>query len=269
VLQWPFRTPIALLQGEALPALRAVRATADPGDLFALPMALVAFVVARQGCDSGRHARHSDKALLVLLSMLVTTTFAFPASAANKAGEHTHDGFYLGFEIGAGVAFIDSTASISNDFLQDIPSSATGVAGPAGALELGGTLAGLGLVLGGRIGLAQVTEPVIETLGERFTIEGSRFKIFDFQLLAEWYPNTAEGLHFGGSLGGMSLERGDASGDLQRGFCASVEAGHGVWIARQWTLGGVARLTVARLAGDEHGTTTLVMPGAFAAIAWH
>jgi hypothetical protein len=47
--QYPFRIVAAMLAGHGLPALLPVRATADVTDLLAMPMALVAFAVAKRG----------------------------------------------------------------------------------------------------------------------------------------------------------------------------------------------------------------------------
>ncbi len=263
-LQWPFRATVALLADATVPAIRPVRATADPTDLLALPMALLAYRIGRRTPSRGR----SSEVLPVLLAAVLV--FApTPASAA----EHTHDGFYFGLELGPALALIDSTASISNGFQQEIPSSAEGVGFPGGGLELGGTLPGIALVLGGRIGFTRTYSPAIETLGERFTLEEHSLGIWNLELIAELYPDPTSGLHFGAGLG-MSAINPDiqstrSSGETQEGWCASLEVGHGLWVGRQWTLGAAARVTAARLEGDAFGTTTLLLPGIYATLASH
>jgi hypothetical protein len=269
-LQWPYHALVGLLHGRAMPRLRPVRATADATDLLALPMGLVAYRIGRR---SPRIERPSKLAMPVITSLLVVALSSASASAAEPAGVHAHDGLYLGFELGPALVFVDSTASISNGFQQPIPSKATGTALPGGAIELGGTLSDFGLVLGGRVGFTRVYSPVVETLGKRFTLEEHSLGIWNAELIAELYPDPTSDLHFGAGLGlsgiDPDIQSTRSSGEGHQGWCASLEIGHGLWIGRQWTLGAVARVTAARLQGDRFGRTTLLMPGAYAALAWH
>jgi hypothetical protein len=59
------------------------------------------------------------------------------------------------------------------------------------------------------------------------------------------------------------------SGNEQRGFAASVEAGHGLWVLPNWSIGAVARLSGGWLAGHEFGTTNVWLPQLGAALTWH
>lgn len=70
------------------------------------------------------------------------------------------------------------------------------------------------------------------------------------------------------SLGALTLQTTRPSNRDLSGPCVSLEAGHGVWLGRQWSLGAAARITVADLRGVP-GSTLLFMPGVFATIAWH
>ncbi len=269
-LQWPYHALVAIVDGSALPALRPVRATADPTDLLALPMGLVAYRIARRGT---RQNRSSNLSAAVIATLLAVTTLAARARAAEPANVHRHDGFYLGIEIGPAVAFLDSTASISNGFQQEIASSAKGIGFPGGGFEVGGTLGSSGLMLGGRVGFARAYSPVIETMGERFTLAEHSLGIWNTELIAELYPDPTSGLHFGAGLGLSAIDpdisSSRSSGEDQSGWCASLEVGHGFWVGRQWTLGAAFRFTAAKLEGDSFGKTTLMMPGLYAALAWH
>lgn len=187
-------------------------------------------------------------------------------------GAHRHDGFYLAFDLGGGAAWLDSNASISNGFRQPIASSARGFAFPTGGLSIGGTLpvSGMGLVLGVRMGMGEIAEPVIHTLGETFRVPNLHLQLVELQAIAKIYPDPRRGFYMGAGAGGMSVERsGQFSGEFQRGFSLSLEGGHEFWVLRQWSLGVGGRLTVGRVNGDEFGHTTLLVPALFGNVVFH
>ena len=97
----------------------------------------------------------------------------------------------------------------------------------------------------------------------------TELSLFSIQGFARYYPNPKQGLHFGVSMGGLGLELSRVGGGQLSGPSFSIEAGDGVWLARQWSFGIAARLTAAELHGDLPGTTALLMPGVFATIACH
>lgn len=268
LLQWPYYAVGALLRGEVLPRVRAVRATADVTDLVALPMVAVACVIGRRRLGLER-ARRVARAPLACALGVVAFAFAAPAKA-EPSKKFEHDGFFMSFELGVGAGLLNSTASISNGFQQSIASSARGVAFPTGALELGGTLRGTGIVLGGRLGLSELQNPVVHTLGESLQIPDSKLTILLIQGVARWYPDPQRGEHVGVGVGGMSVAmESDFNGELQRGFSISLEAGKGFWIAPQWSLAVGARLTGGRVFGDDFGRTTVFLPAISAAIVLH
>jgi hypothetical protein len=274
-LKWPFQALAALSRGSELPGLRPVRATADLSDLTALPMLLVAWRIGRCRVKASESSSSSPSpASIASVTAVLGLLWPSPAHAADtrvesKPGEFTHDGFFLEFQLGVGALFVDSSDSVSNGFRQEIASTARGVAFPAGALELGGTLPDLGLVLGGRIGRASAREPVIETLGERFEIRDLELVLFEAEVIVKYYPDPRKGLHFGAGVGLASLDRQGVIGEDQRGPCGSLEVGYSFWIARQFSAGGAARLFYAGLSGEHHGETSVVMPGLFATVTWH
>jgi len=262
-LQWPFRIVWSLARGENGAAFAPVRATADPSDLLALSMLWVAWRMARRGPRTRPNA-----AVSVLIVLIVSSVPRF-ASAAGRSESHTHDGLYLSFELGPEGMFVQSKASVSNGFLQPISSSASGVGLPSGALSLGGTFRGTGLVIGGSLGLSTMRDPIVRTQGTRFALENAIYSTVRFGGFARYYPDQHDGLNFGLHSGLMSLEMQGAGAGQLRGFYLGLEAGHGIWIGQQWSLGLNARLTVAGLRGEVLGATWLWMPGLFAAVAWH
>lgn len=262
-LQWPFRILWSLARGEAPAAFAPVRATADPSDLVALIMLWVAWRVARRGPQT--RPRALTTALLALLAIGTPRV----ASAAGHSEARTHDGFYASFELGAEGWFLQSAASASNGFQQPISSSATGFGLPSGALELGGTIRGTGLVLGGSLGLAQVRDPIVSTLGTRFELQNSTFSTFRFGGFTRYYPDAHGGLSLGLGAGVMSLELQSSGARQLTGLYLALEAGHGIWIGEQWSLGLNARLTAAGLRGEVAGATWVLMPALLFAVAWH
>lgn len=288
VLQWPPRALGSLVRGDATPGLAPVTATADVTDLVALPMGIVALVAGWQGepgqaVSRRRHPRRRwfGGALAALLGGLgwppPARAQALDSGKPDERGGYTHDGFYAAAELGMGPLLLDSRASISNGFRQAIPSTAAGVVVPALGLALGGTLPG-GLVLGARALLSDSPEPTIDTLGRSFHARDMRIRVRDLALFAEYYPDVYGGLHFGGSLGVLRIgvdHTRDVLGDSrlpdseeQTGVSLALDAGYSLWLGRQLSLGGRARLLAGRAMGD-HGATLVLAPLLLGSVSWH
>ena len=268
-LRWPFRALGALVTGHALPELRACAATADVSDLLALSSAYVAWLIARRDpvVRAPRRARGAQ-ALIGTLVLLAASSYCAPA-AASHSEPFEHDGFYMNLALGPELIWVHSSASASNGFRQPIASTTTGFA-RGGLLELGGTLGGLGLVLGGGIGYAEADDPIVSTLGRRFELSGMQLSVLSLEAFTKYYPDPKGGLHLGASLLFTGVDIAGAGGQPVRGPGLSLEAGYSFWLARQWSLGISARLMAADLRGfDVPGTTVLLVPGAFATIACH
>jgi hypothetical protein len=265
-LQWPFLAVGSLSSDGAWPALRPVRATADATDLLALPMAWLAYRVGRRG-------RRLDRALgaPVMLGLLALAGCAWSrtAQAAEERGAFLRDGFYLGGDLGLGAAYLNSTASISNGFRQRIDSTAVARVYPAIALDAGGTIASARLVVGARVAVSVIREPHIDSNSYEFVVRGSALTFPSFQVFTHFYPDLRDGLYFGGALGLSSLEHSAASREQHTGYSLSLEAGYRAWISPNWSLGGVLRVSGARLEGEDFGVTTLISPTCAVSIAWH
>ena len=263
--RWPFKILAALGTGNAMPHLQPVQATADVTDLLALPMGFVAYAVGRR--QPAR--RRSGRALGVAASLFLPLLASRQAAAASQA--FTHDGFYLDLQAGSGAAWVDSSGSISNGFRQEIPSTASAPVAPATALTLGGTFAKLGLVLGGRLAVANGVRPVIETLDQRFYVPGQNLIVIEISAVALYYPKPTSGLHFGAALGPCFLGVPSSGEGAAPGFSGSLEVGHGFFFARQWSLGAKLRLTAARTSShaDVDVASTLLMPTLLATVTLH
>jgi hypothetical protein len=268
-LQWPFRALAALLLSDALPALRPVRATADVSDLSALVMLWPAWRVARRsnGSQPSCASLRAVKLSVPLLVMLAALSVPAAAAAASHSEPYSHDGFYMSFELGGELLLLHSSASVSNGFQQPIASSATGFA-PGGTLEIGGTPC-TGLVLGGNVASAQFQDPIIDTLGTRFTLRNTSLDIFQLGAFAKYYPDRIAGFNVELGAGAMGLEANSIGGAALRGPYFTLAVGQGLWLARQWSLAASLRVTAADLIGDVPGATLLLIPGVFATIACH
>ena len=278
-LQWPIQALVSLLRSGELSPLRPVRATADPSDLLALPMGWVAY---RVGAPTRRRRRARYRtplrafalafALLLALGLASSAHAQTPEAPPISRTKFRHDGFYLAFEAGTAALLLDSTASVSNGFQQPIASSARGLSWPSAAGEIGGTWSGTGLVIAARLGHAKFPSPVIETLGQTFTLREMELTYTELGATVRYFADPTKGLNFGGSLAFCFVERSmllGGGGHTQGGGCASVMAGHLFWVDRQLSLGLSARLTAGLQKGSEFGTTKLLMPALHVHLAWH
>lgn len=264
--RWPFKVLAALLSGHELPSVRPVRATADLTDLLALPMGFVAFAIARRGVPPLRRRAPS-----LMLAAFFLAFSLLPNRAAAASWPLRHDGFYMSLEAGPGALWVRSSGSISNGFQQELPSSASAPVAPATALAVGGTFTELGLVLGGRMAVANGVAPIIETLGERFKIPEQHLLLIELGPMAQYYPNLARGLHFGVGFGFAYLGSTASNEGAAPGFSGSAEVGHGFFFAREWSVGATLRLTVAHTGShaDVDVSTTTYMPALLATVTLH
>jgi hypothetical protein len=85
--RWPVRTLAAVLFGQPRPHLQPVRATADVSDLMALPMALVAFAIARRGHGRWRRTGSTRQQLVACAANLGKLD-----AVSQRLGEQGHVG---------------------------------------------------------------------------------------------------------------------------------------------------------------------------------
>lgn len=162
---------------------------------------------------------------------------------------HVHDGFYLRMSLGGG--YIGSTVSQSG--LPDVTLS-----GGGGAFDLmiGGTPTP-GLVIGGALLGNTAPNPSFERNGKQQDVNAT----MSFGVIGPFvdgFPDPKGGFHVGGTLGfaGMTLEdneSGSSATTTFSGYGAGVWVGYAAWIAPQWSMGGMLRLTGAR---TEHASTS-------------
>lgn len=261
LVQWPFHVAARLASSAPLPELRPVQATSDVTDLLALPMAWIAYRVGRVR-GKKRHAELAGTLVAVAIC-------AFPSRAAAAEGDYVRDGFYLGSELGGGVAYLSSTASIHNGFRQRIDTTAFGRVFPSFLLDAGGTISKAKLVLGGRFSAVAIRRARYASNGYEFVDTSNELVFFGFQVLGHYYPDLEGGLYFGGAFGLGSLDPSARQAERHDGYALSLEAGYRGWVSRNWSLGGVLRLSGAVFEGQRFGVTTLIAPTCGVSVAWH
>lgn len=284
-LQFPFRASFALVSAGEWPAFRPVLATADPTDLLALPVALVAHRVLSLP-ESRRPAAPVPLAFPAALSLLATLTLASPCAAdttarsakaaARKHSEYRHDGFFADAALGGGLLYVDSAASVSNGFRQSIPSTATGASAPVLTFAAGGTLPH-GFVLAFRVDVGGASAPAISTLGERFSVYRHNLEFVLAGPALRYYPDPTDGLFFGAGVTYLTLHASDGEqvfdstvpiGDEQLGVAGRFEAGYGLWISRQFSATATLQLATGKTWGD-HGGSFVLASHLFGGISWH
>lgn len=77
---------------------------------------------------------------------------------------------------------------------------------------------------------------------------------------ADGFPNAKDGWHFGGLVGLARVAfdaPGDAESDDAFGVGGAFWAGHDVWVAPEWSVGGLLRLDALRASKDDVTTTAV------------
>jgi hypothetical protein len=287
-LRFPFRALHTLLSFGAWPDFRPVVATADVTDLFALPMGFLAY---RVGALPNRHRELSVPMGRAAPNLLFAALIAVarPCSAAEPAskrapverpdekGDYRHDGFFLDAALGGGLLYVDSAASVTNGFRQRIPSTATGANAPLISFACGGTLRWPSLLLGLRVDVGGPNAPAVSTLGERFSISDHNLQLVQVSPFLRYYPDPTDGLHFGAGISILVLEAAQGTsvfdstyslGESQAGAGVLLEAGHGIWVSRQFSAFATLRVVTGRVSGDN-GASFIFAPSLFGGLAWH
>lgn len=182
----------------------------------------------------------------VVVALLATTAAADP---------RTHDGFYARFAAGPGYA-IGTLDAPSGE------SGSTGV-GVGTQLAIGWTLRP-GLVVGAGTFPAVTPAPSydgIDAGGQHVSATGP---------FVDYYLSPTGGLH---ALAGLLfaagyLDGGDREGHVGFGWGATAGIGYDQFISDEWSLGGIARVTVYQLYGVDD-TLQLIAPAALLTITRH
>jgi hypothetical protein len=160
-----------------------------------------------------------------------------------------HEGFYFRAGLGFGI-FVDR-------FAGDLGWIDATASGGSGAFELmvGGSLMD-GLVLGGGVLVEHVVDPAIEV--ENVRVEDD-VAVGTFVILGpflDWYPSPAGGFHVQLLLGASRIDIGSDDGSVRDdhapvGGGVALGAGYDFWIADEWSIGFLGRLSASTMTADD------------------
>lgn len=186
---------------------------------------------------------------------------AFLAATQAAAAPQAHDGFQFRGAVGGGYLVdtfsIPAGLSIAGISLGSIDYT---IHGGAGSLELyfGGTPAA-GLVLGGFFSGVSAVAPSMTVGGQEFTANDNvRLNFAMLGPYVDYYPDPTTGFHLLGALGyaQLNLEDGSSKTKNATGFGLGGGIGYDWWVADEWSIGVLGRMSWASMKVDE-GTTTL------------
>lgn len=167
-------------------------------------------------------------------------------AAAQRAGYHVHDGFYLRLAAGIG----GGHGSVSSDD-RGVPHFDAGGPGLALNLWIGGT-PWRGVALGGLLSAQGLGESNAEVEG-RETDEGMNAGMLLVGPFIDAFPDPQRGLHLGGSLGLAAFSARADSQVLEDqldvvdynggGLGASAWVGYMGFVGPEWSMGGLLQLS--------------------------
>jgi hypothetical protein len=198
--------------------------------------------------------------------------------AARPAGARTHDGFY--FRVANGFGGYDERIS-SGEGEAEINARNRGI-GALGELALGGTIAP-GWVLGGGIYSCDLLATTLRNDGAAVPEEldpGLR-NVSLIGPFVDVYLDPRRGLHLQGAIGLATLTPrvfGHAATErseyLALGAGLMFGAGYDFWIADEWSLGVLARSTLAFVGGEDELAASfrhlvVTSPGLLVTLTYH
>lgn len=177
-----------------------------------------------------------------------------------RRGRRVHDGFYLRFASGFG-AYAETFKSESSEvYAGEVHARTRGLA-TLGEFAVGGSLRP-GLVLGVGVYSAELISGGFRTSRESADVPPPELEP-EFRSLGilgpflDWYPNPQRGFHVQAAVGvaGMGTafdDFGDSDEEYSAGGAGLVIGiGHEWWIGDQWSLGVLARNTLALVTGED------------------
>jgi len=165
-----------------------------------------------------------------------------------ERGVHLHDGFYMRLAIGGGAIHTTIHPEGSGD---DAKLSGGGLALDFG---FGGAVAD-GFIIGGRMQIAEASDPDVEIAGDKGGTNGS-LDMGGLQFFADIYPWPRGGFHVLAGFGpgflsydptpGNSTYREENDASSASGYSATVGVGWEGWVSSQWGIGGMLNLNWGR-----------------------
>jgi hypothetical protein len=204
--------------------------------------------------------RHTTSTALRALLGAATFGAVISAAATASADPRTHDGFFLGLDIGAG--YLSSSAEAAGTKV-----TYSGVTIPSAVL-LGGTIGPV--VIGGGFSWDYAFSPSAEIESGGVVQSGElndvTLTLIGIGMFADIYPDPTSGLHFQPFIGWGGLDatyQGNSGGSDPTGLVTAIGVGYEFWVADEWSIGPMGRFTYAPLSLNNVDYNTM----AFAALA--
>jgi hypothetical protein len=176
-------------------------------------------------------------------------------AAPARAGEpYVHDGFQFRGAVGFG--YLDTSTSDNSS-----------IHGIDGSFELYfGGMPVRGLAIGGFLSDANAPGPGVTLGNVTASDNSSSLNLFTIGPYIDWYPHAHEGFHILGTLGyanvRFSVDEGNGSASNSSG---GVTIGGGIgydwWVARDWSIGILGRMTFAHTSQTVAGGSVVVVNG--------
>jgi hypothetical protein len=172
-----------------------------------------------------------------------------------------HEGFYLRAALGVGVLGSDLSYDVGDDLT-------TGGIQLEADLLIGGGLAP-GMTLGGGVNYSVQLSGDWELDDSDVTVSDGDLSTFIIGPFVDGYPIAKDGWHFGG-LAGLAIASFDpgptADNSTAYGFGGSFWAGHDVWVAPEWSVGGLIKVSALSATDDDINATKLAISLMFTAV---
>jgi len=183
---------------------------------------------------------------LVAIAMNVHAEDTLEVAGREATERYVHAGFYFRAGIGA-------SGLSSNETIGESASTLRG-SGPMGEISIGSSVIP-GVIVAGTFLTYTLDAPTVES-GGRITTLDQREHLGIFGMTMDWYPFPQRGLHMAATLGGGLLRGLDSYGyvvarSARYGSAFSIGLGYDWWVARDVSIGVLARATGAQLGGDE------------------
>jgi hypothetical protein len=162
----------------------------------------------------------------------------------NRRTHHMHDGFYLRASFGIGSLWANLNDSGVDDY--DVDADGTGIGFD---LLIGGSPSP-GFSIGGGLISNVLFSSNFEQDGD--VVEDRDISSGLVGVFVDGHPNKTGPWHLGGLIGlaGLAVNQ-DRFVDQTGGFGGAVWGGYDQWVAPDWSMGGLLRLTATHTTGDE------------------
>lgn len=188
----------------------------------------------------------------------------FSAKSAS-ALPRTHDGFYM--QLDAGLGYLSTSAEAGGTKV-----TYSGLTFPTSIL-LGGTVGPV--VIGGGFITDYAASPSAKMTAagttQSATLTDVSLYLYAMGVFADIYPDPHGGLHFQPFLGFGGLQatyQGNASNGGPTGMVLAAGVGYDWWVADEWSIGLMGRLTYAPLSYNSVGWSTIA-PALLATFTYH